>query len=173
MITKLCRLVAGLLLFLLPLSAQYTYSAFHSVTGTNSTAVAIAQSSTHDAVVRFPSIVVSCSGACGIRIYEGGTTSNTLSATYPRKSKPNNTVSLLTPVNYVKFYTAADSSGGTIIGGGNCAGSCLYPITGILPDRGSNRHSLELPRKTDSQYYIVVTGTSIDVVFSIVLEVVK
>ncbi len=173
MITKFCRLVVGLLLCLLPLSAQYTYSAFHSVTGTNSTAIAISQSSTHDAVVRFPSIVVSCSGACAIRIYEGGTTANTLSATYPRKSKPNNTVSLLTPVNYVKFYTAADSSGGTIIGGGNCAGSCLYPITGILPDRGSNRHSLELPRKTDSQYYIVVTGSSIDVVFSVVLEVVR
>lgn len=172
-LSRLCRLALFIAAFLPVLKAQYTYSAFHSVTGTSSTAIAIAQTSTHDAVVRFPSIVVSCSGACGISIYEGGTTANTLSATYPRKTKPNNTASLLSPTNYVKFYTAADSSGGTIIGGGNCAAACLYPITGILPDRGSNRHSLELPRKTDSQYYVIVTGSSIDVVFSVVLEVVR
>lgn len=172
-IARLIRAGVLLSLFLSTLRAQYTYSAFHSVAGTNSTAIAIVQTSTHDAVVRFPSILVSCSGACAVRVYEGGTTANTLSATYPRKTKPNNTVSLLTPTNYVKFYTAADSSGGTVIGGGNCAAACLYPVTGILPDRGSNRHSLELPRKTNSQYYIVVTGSSIDVVFSVVLETVR
>lgn len=172
-IASLIRVGVLLFAFLSTLCAQYTYSAFHSVTGTNSTAIAIAQTSTHDAVVRFPSILVSCSGACGVRVYEGGTTANTLSATYPRKTKTNNTASLLTPTNYVKFYTAADSSGGTIIGGGNCAAACLYPITGLLPDRAGNRHSMELPRKTDSQYYIVVTGSSIDVVFSVVLETVR
>lgn len=172
-IASLIRAGVLLSLFLSTLYAQYTYAAFHSVTGTNSTAIAIAQTSAHDAVVRFPSILVSCSGACAVRVYEGGTTVNNLSGTYPRKTKPNNTVSLLTPNNYVKFYTAADSSGGTIIGGGNCAAACLYPVTGILPDRGSNRHSMELPRKTDSQYYIVVTGSSIDVVFSLVLETVR
>ena len=172
-IASVFRTLVLAIVFLSTLSAQYTYSAFHSVTGTSATLVAIAQTAAHDAVVRFPSIVISCSGACNVRVYEGGTTANTLSATYPRKTKPNNTVSLLTPVNYVKFYTAADSSSGTLIGGGDCAGSCIYPISGILPDRGSNRHSMELPRKTDSQYYIAVTGSSIDVTFSILLEVVK
>ena len=172
-IARLIRAGVLLSLFLSTLCAQYTYSAYHAVSSTNSTTVAVAQTTAHDAVVRFPSILVSCSGACSVRVYEGGTTTATLSGTYPRKTKANITTNLITPVAYVKFYTESNSSGGTIIGGGDCAAACLYPITGILPDRGSNRHSMELPRKTDSQYYIVVTGSSIDVVFSIVLEVVR
>lgn len=156
-----------------PLQAQYTYAAFSSVSSTNSTAVAFVQSSSHDATVRFPSILIGCSGACGVRIYEGGTLpTGTLSNAYPKATKANNTHSLLTN-GLVKYYTAADSTGGTIIGGADCAAACLYPITGILPDRGSNRHSMELPRKTAAQYYIVVTGSSINVTFSSVLEVVR
>lgn len=172
------RVLALTVLFLLavafsPLHAQYTFSAFSTVAGTNSTAIAFVQSSSHDAVVRFPSILIGCDDVCTIRVYEGGTLpTGTLSNTYPRKTKSNNTMDLLTN-GLVKYYTAADSTGGTIIGGANCSAACLYPITGLLPDRGSNRHSMELPRKTSSQYYIVVTGSSIDVTFSSVIEVVR
>lgn len=173
----LTTILTTLLLYLLapilvhPLHAQTTYSIFHAVTSTSSTAIAVANASTHDAVVRFPSVIVSCSGACAIRVYEGGTTTTTLSATYPRATKANNTYSVLSG-NKVKFYTAANSSSGTIIGGGDCEAACVWPITGQLPDR-NNRHSMELARKTNDQYYIVVTGSSIDVVFSGVIEVVR
>lgn len=160
------------LLAIVPVHAQYTYSVVHAVTGTSSTTLAIANTSSHDGVVRFPSLVVSCSGACSILTYRGGTIATaTLSATYPSPTKDNIPTTILTS-NLVKVFTAANSSGGTLIGRGDCSAACVWPITGQLPDR-NNRHSMELARKTNSQYYVTVTGSSIDVVFSGVIEVVK
>lgn len=169
-------IVSGLLALtlLLPTAkAQYTYSAFHTVSSTSDTSLAIVQTSTHDAVVRFPSMVIGCSGACSIRVYEGGTVATTtLSATYPKATKANVPTTVLSS-NLLRVYTAANSSGGTVIGGVDCSAACIYPVTGILPDRGSNRHSMELARKTAGQYYFRVTGSSINVLFSGILEVAR
>jgi len=161
------------ILFLPVASAQYTYSVFHTVSSTASTSIAVVQTSAHDAVIRFPSMFIWCSGACSIRVYEGGTiATGTPSATYPKATKKNIPTNVLTQ-NLLRVYTASNATGGTVIGGVDCSAACIYPITGILPDRGANRHSMELARKTESQYYFQVTGSSIDVGFSGVLEVIR
>lgn len=92
------------------------------------TAATIQQPATNADQMTLDSVVVVCPAACTITQTQGGTVTTTLSATMPAGILPYQASTFA-----LKFYTASNQSGGTVVGAPIvCAAACVQTIIGAV-----------------------------------------